>query len=61
MRFSVLGSGSKGNSTFVESGATSLLIDVGFSGVEIERRMKSIGADPACLSGVEWGTSPSRK
>ena len=52
MRFSVLGSGSKGNSTFVESGSTSLLIDVGFSGIEIERRMESIGADPACLSAI---------
>ena len=52
MRFSVLGSGSKGNSTYVRSGATSLLIDAGFSGVEIERRMESIGADPARLSAI---------
>nr|MBF0222631.1 MBL fold metallo-hydrolase [Desulfobulbaceae bacterium] len=52
MRFSVLGSGSKGNATFVESGKTSLLIDAGFSGVEIERRMESIGADPASLAGI---------
>lgn len=52
MRFSVLGSGSKGNSTFVKSGRTSFLIDAGFSGVEIERRMASIGADPASLAGI---------
>lgn len=52
MRFSVLGSGSKGNSTFVESGSTSLLIDVGFTGVEIERRMNAIGADPSALSAI---------
>ena len=52
MHFSVLGSGSKGNSTFVKSGPTSLLIDAGFSGIEIERRLRSIGADPAHLSAI---------
>ncbi len=45
MRFCVLGSGSKGNSVFVESGNTRILIDAGFSGVEIKRRLESIGQD----------------
>jgi len=52
MRFCVLGSGSKGNATFVESGQTRLLIDAGFSGKEIERRLLSIGIEPETLSGI---------
>jgi phosphoribosyl 1,2-cyclic phosphodiesterase len=45
MRFSVLGSGSRGNSVYIESGKTGILIDAGFSGKEIETRLKSIGRD----------------
>jgi len=52
MRFCVLGSGSKGNATFVETGETRLLIDAGFSGKEIERRLLSIGVEPDTLSGL---------
>jgi phosphoribosyl 1,2-cyclic phosphodiesterase len=37
MRVTVLGSGSGGNATLVESGATRVLIDAGFSGRDIER------------------------
>ena len=43
MRFSVLGSGSRGNSVYIESGKTGILIDAGFSGKEIETRLQSIG------------------
>jgi phosphoribosyl 1,2-cyclic phosphodiesterase len=50
MLFSVLGSGSKGNSVYIESGKTGILIDAGFSGIEIETRLKSIGRD---LSNVQ--------
>lgn len=50
MRFCVLGSGSKGNATFVESGRTRLLIDAGFSGKEIERRLTEIGVGAETLS-----------
>lgn len=45
MLFSVLGSGSRGNSVYIESGRTGILIDAGFSGTEIETRLKSIGRD----------------
>jgi len=45
MRFSVLGSGSRGNSVYIESGKTGILIDAGFSGKEIETRLKAIGRD----------------
>ncbi|MBU0664884.1 MAG: MBL fold metallo-hydrolase [Proteobacteria bacterium] len=43
MYFSVLGSGSKGNSVYIESGSTAILIDAGFSGKEIATRLHSIG------------------
>ena len=43
VRFSVLGSGSKGNCTLVESGSTRLLIDNGFSGKEIVDRLQQVG------------------
>ena len=43
MQFSVLGSGSSGNSVYIESGKTSLLIDAGFSGKEINKRLASLG------------------
>jgi len=42
-RFSVLGSGSSGNATLVETSQTHLLIDVGFSGEELERRLGHVG------------------
>jgi phosphoribosyl 1,2-cyclic phosphodiesterase len=42
LRFSVLGSGSKGNAVYVECGATAILVDCGFSGREIERRLAVI-------------------
>jgi len=52
MRFCVLGSGSKGNSTFVEVGNTRLLIDAGFSGVEIERRLATLEIAPETISAI---------
>ncbi len=52
MRFCVLGSGSKGNATFIEGGDTRILIDAGFSGIEIERRLESVGVDPASLQAI---------
>lgn len=52
MRFSVLGSGSKGNSVYVESGETCILIDAGFSGKQIETRLKEVGRDIHDVNGV---------
>jgi phosphoribosyl 1,2-cyclic phosphodiesterase len=37
----ILASGSKGNATFVASSSTSILVDAGLTGIEIERRLKS--------------------
>lgn len=52
MRFCVLGSGSRGNATYIESGATRILIDAGFSGREIEQRLARIGVEARDLSGI---------
>jgi len=52
MKICVLGSGSKGNCTLVESGRTTLLIDAGFSGVEIKRRLANIGRHPDEISAI---------
>lgn len=37
MKFSVLASGSKGNSTFIETNETKVLIDLGMSSLYIEK------------------------
>lgn len=43
MKISVLGSGSKGNSTFITDGEFSLIVDAGFSGRELDKRLSEIG------------------
>jgi phosphoribosyl 1,2-cyclic phosphodiesterase len=52
MRFCVLGSGSRGNATYVAADGRALLIDNGFSGVELERRLAAIHASAASLSAI---------
>jgi len=52
IRFSVLASGSKGNSIYIASEKVRLLIDAGLSAREIERRLLSIGVSPRELDGV---------
>jgi phosphoribosyl 1,2-cyclic phosphodiesterase len=52
MRFSVLGSGSKGNSVYIESGSTGILIDAGFSGKELEKRLRSVGRELSHLKAL---------
>jgi phosphoribosyl 1,2-cyclic phosphodiesterase len=52
MYFSVLGSGSKGNALYIESGNTSILIDAGFSGKEIARRLAIHGRELDSLDGL---------
>jgi phosphoribosyl 1,2-cyclic phosphodiesterase len=52
MRVTVLGSGSNGNALLVEAGATTLLVDAGFSGKDLVRRMAVIGVDPEAVTGL---------
>ena len=52
MKFSVLGSGSKGNSVYIEAGNTAILIDAGFSGKEIKRRLQLIDRSVEKLKAV---------
>ncbi len=52
VRFTVLASGSKGNSTVVSGGRTRILIDAGLSCRELFRRMKLAGEDPATLDAI---------
>jgi len=48
----ILASGSRGNAVFISSGSTSILIDAGLSGIEIERRLKSRGLSPKDLDAI---------
>ena len=45
----ILASGSRGNAIFISDGSTSILVDAGMSGIEIERRLKSRGLCPENL------------
>lgn len=46
MKVSVLASGSKGNSTYIETKYTKSLIDVGMSNLYIENKLKDLNVDP---------------
>lgn len=52
MNFSVLGSGSRGNAVYIESGSTGILIDAGFSGKDLQRRMRACDRDLTQVSGI---------
>ncbi len=52
MRVCVLGSGSKGNCTYIECGDTSILVDAGLSCAQIEKRLKAINVNPFCISAI---------
>ncbi len=52
MRFSVLSSGSKANVTFLEAGATRLLIDCGLSCRQTEIRLGENGIEPDTISAL---------
>ena len=52
MRVTVLGSGSAGNATLVEAGGARILIDAGFSGKDLERRLCAVDVDPATVNAI---------
>jgi phosphoribosyl 1,2-cyclic phosphodiesterase len=52
VRFTVLASGSKGNSTVVCGGHTHILVDAGLSCRELFRRMRAAGEEPETLDAI---------
>ncbi|MDA3839446.1 MAG: MBL fold metallo-hydrolase [Candidatus Delongbacteria bacterium] len=52
MKIAVLSSGSKGNSSFIESNNQAILIDAGLSAKRLLSRMDDIGADFKNLNGI---------
>lgn len=52
LRFSSLGSGSRGNATLVETGQTCVMVDCGFSVIETRRRLARLGKEPADIAGI---------
>ena len=48
----MLGSGSRGNCTVIQSGATTVLVDCGFMLKEAEHRLERLGIDPTTLDGI---------
>lgn len=52
MRFCVLASGSKANSTFVEAGGKRLLIDCGLSARQVEQRLIDCEIEPSSIDAI---------
>jgi phosphoribosyl 1,2-cyclic phosphodiesterase len=52
LRVTVLGSGSRGNAILVESAGVRLLVDAGFSGRDLERRLAAAEVDPSTLAAL---------
>lgn len=52
MKVTVLGSGSRGNAILVESGEIRLLVDAGFSGKDLARRLTAVDVDPASITAL---------
>jgi len=52
VQVTVLGSGSRGNAILVECEGVRVLVDAGFSGRDLERRLAAIGVDPQSLTAL---------
>lgn len=52
MRVVVLSSGSKGNSTYVETKNNKILIDIGTSCIYVERALRKIGVEPKEINAI---------
>jgi phosphoribosyl 1,2-cyclic phosphodiesterase len=52
VKVTILGSGSSGNSILVETAGTRLLVDAGFSGRDLERRLAAVGRDPESIDAI---------
>src|SRR5512138_3641310 len=52
LSFTLLGSGSSGNTTLVSDGTTHILVDVGLSGRETARRLRECGIEPENVAAI---------
>lgn len=52
MRFSVISSGSKANSSFIDTGNARILIDCGLSAKQLEIRLGQLGINPASIDAI---------
>ena len=52
VKLTILGSGSSGNCAYVETGETRILVDAGFSPLQIRKRLATIGKTPENLSAI---------
>ena len=52
MEITHLGSGSRGNATLLQTDEAKVLIDCGFSGRQMERRLGQIGVDPKSVDAI---------
>ena len=52
MKFSLLASGSSGNSIFVQEGTTRVLVDAGLAGKRIEERLDAVGVSAASIQAI---------
>ena len=52
MKVVVLSSGSKGNTTYVETETTRMLIDIGNSCKYVKERLKELNIDPKSIDGI---------
>ncbi|MEI9960602.1 MAG: MBL fold metallo-hydrolase [Limisphaerales bacterium] len=52
VKFTILGSGSSGNCTYVETAEARILVDAGFSPRQIRQRLATIGRTPENLTAI---------
>jgi phosphoribosyl 1,2-cyclic phosphodiesterase len=52
MNVTILGSGSSGNSTLIETAGVRVLVDAGFSGRDLERRLAAVEVDPGSIAAL---------
>ncbi len=52
LSFTVLGSGSSGNTTLISDGSTYVLVDLGLSGRETARRLRECGIEPDKIGAI---------
>ncbi len=52
MKLAVLASGSKGNSTYIETKQTKILVDLGTTSLYVEKKLKEKDIDPKTIEGI---------